>query len=319
MSELVNSFTLSNSQITTSSECLRKYWFSRYGSWGGWISGADERTKEIYRLKRLTGVYLWTGNRVHELIQEILTVFVETGIIMPEEAAVEKLRETLRNEYRQSLTFKKGENFPKGVVRFIEHDDDSRAIPPEKWKEVTDRAIDSIRGFYRSGVYSELINLPPTKLARENAIVRKDDVLETILVNVDGRNVPVYVTIDVLMRDRDSEKYLVVDWKTGKEKKESHDKQLGIYAMFVEEKFGAPPENISFAPVYLGYTPDKMSTITFTREKAKETEEWIRSSARELLKRIEDPDKGVALEEKFPTNPGKFRCDWCEYKTVCPK
>jgi hypothetical protein len=41
MGELANTFSWSYSRHGMFSECLRKYWLSYYGSWGGWGRGAE--------------------------------------------------------------------------------------------------------------------------------------------------------------------------------------------------------------------------------------------------------------------------------------
>lgn len=312
MGALKNIFSLSNSQMDTFKECPKKYWFARYGSWNGWDETSPERTKEIYRLKNLSSIYLWTGDRVHKKIKEILTTWVDTGVMLPEETMVAEFLDTLRNEFKQSRAHPPGAPFRKGFLKLIEHDDPDRAVTDQKVKEVVDRAAKALRGFYKSDVLRLLGDLKPEE--RQAALLRKDDKLETANVVVDGRNVPVYVTLDVLVVFNNW--YFIVDWKTGKPE-DKHEAQLGLYALFVTENLKGDPNRISYMPVYLAYTPEETAYMDTNAKHLRDARARVETVAREIFSRMENPDEGVALEEKFPPKPSKFGCGWCEYARLC--
>jgi len=59
--------------------------------------------------------------------------------------------------------------------------------------------------------------------------------LNTMIVNASK----VYVKMDLLYRI--GERYVIVDWKTGKEK-EDHSTQLFQYAKYVSEHYGVDPQ-----------------------------------------------------------------------------
>ena len=310
---MVNTFSLSISQMDKFQSCPRAYWFSRYGSWGGWMENAPERTKEIYRLKNLTGVYLWTGNRVHEAIQDILSGFQKTGHWPEEDVVIKDFLDKLRKDYRQSANATPGSPFQKGTVRLIEHDDPYRAIDASTWKSVTDRAIFCVRGFFSSAALKEIRSAVEEE--GPEAIVRKDDVLETLPIQVDARTIPVYVTIDMLLK-KDNH-YLVVDWKTGKPKDENHERQTALYAAFVVKKFETKPENVSFALSYLAFTPGILDKAHTDEKRIERVFGEVKDSARSILSCIDDPDEGVAREDRFKAKPSRWKCAGCEYRRVC--
>lgn len=310
MAQLKNTFSLSSSQIENFRSCPRKYWFSRYGSWEGWSPDADPRTRAIYRAKKLTNVYLWTGNRVHETIKTLLTTYSTTGELPGEDETLEKLREQLRADWRQSHDHPSEGPIAAETIRLIEHDDPEKAISDAKWRELTDRALASVSGFYRSKALAIILQHGPQNL------IRKDDVLETLTLSVEGREIPVYVTIDALIRT--PEGYLVLDWKTGKPKSDGHGDQLGLYALFVSEKYEAPPEAISFAPVYLAYEPQVLTPIGNDGPNTERVKSWLHESAQEILRRVADPDNGVADETFFEAIPSRFGCGGCAFRRLCP-
>lgn len=309
VAELKNTFSLSASQIENFKSCPRKYWFSRYGSWGGWDPSADERTRSIYRQKQLTNVYLWTGDKVHKAIKGILESFA-TGQGVPDEAAVlADLLEELREDYRESLSQVPGGPIEKGTLRLIEHDEPALCISASKWKELTDRALEAVRGFYRSEAFKCIVAGGP------EALVRRDNVLETMRLSVDGREVPVYVTIDVMVKA--GEQFLILDWKTGKPRKDAAKDQLGLYALYVANLYAAPAEDVFFAPVYLAYTPEVFDPVQSSNAALEESRASLENSAREILARVADPDNGVAEECQFEALPTKFGCRNCVYRNLC--
>lgn len=316
MAEFKNKFSLSDSQLNTFSQCPRKWWFSRYGSWGGWEKNADPRTREVYRLKNLSGIYLWTGNRVHEALKKTITTWVETGVCPDEEIVVQEFLETLRREYRDSKNHPAGESFPKGFVKLIEHDDPDRAISDEKFKEVVDRAVASIRGFYKTSVYQKLAKLSPEE--RREAVLRKDDVLETVEIEIDGRKIPVYVTLDLAIKTNAGSLF-IVDWKTGKPS-QKHEDQLGLYVLFSSRKLGFSPEETAFAPIYLAYEPESSDYVVATTALVEDAERRLVVEGGKILSKVKDPENGVAEEENFEPIPkkGLFGCGGCEFRRVCP-
>ena len=72
MAELKNEFTWSASRHGSFAYCKRQYWWSYYGSWGGWERHAPAEAREAYMLKNLSSRWAWVGTAVHEQIERIL-------------------------------------------------------------------------------------------------------------------------------------------------------------------------------------------------------------------------------------------------------
>ena len=54
MAELRNEFTWSKSRHEKFSECRRAYFYTYYGSWGGWEAETGSAVRELYVLKKLS-------------------------------------------------------------------------------------------------------------------------------------------------------------------------------------------------------------------------------------------------------------------------
>jgi hypothetical protein len=66
--ELRNELSWSHSRYETFRECLRRYFYHYYGSWGGWQDDADPLTRRLYILKQLKNRHLWAGGVVHDAV-----------------------------------------------------------------------------------------------------------------------------------------------------------------------------------------------------------------------------------------------------------
>ncbi len=310
MAELVNRFSYSLSQGSQFRTCERQYWFSRYGSWGGWEKDASTLAREAYRLKKLTNRYLWTGNRVHETIRQTLSS-LRSGD-KPEPAAVrERLLEQLRQDFRGSRDHPRRTPGPKNKVLLFEHEDPESAVSDTQWKSVVERALSAIDGFFRS----EALRL--IQKFGYASLLRNDDVLESMDSEAADFVFPVYVTIDVALET--PEGILILDWKTGKpDVSGNHEEQLGIYALFSKSKWAIEPERIRFAPVYLSYTPERLDLSPVTEEMLDLATKNIQSNAATILAKIDDPERGVARMENFRTTDDPVECRRCVYRSLCP-
>lgn len=310
MAELVNRFSYSLSQGLQFRTCQRQYWFSRYGSWGGWEKDAPPLAREAYRLKKLTNRFLWTGNRVHETIRQVLETY-RSGVVPDEQEVRNRLLQQLREDFRGSRDHPRKTPGGKSKVLLLEHEDPENRIADSQWKSVVDRALSAIDGFFRSEALRVIHN------TGYDAILRNDDMLESMEASVGQRTFPVFVTIDVALRF--PEGILILDWKTGKpDISGSHAEQLGIYALFSGKEWKVGPENIRFSPVYLSYTPEKLDISPVTSDMLDRATDNIRTNAAAILEKIEDPEKGVARMERFSLTDDPTECRKCVYRILCP-
>lgn len=310
MPELVNRFSYSLSQGSQFRTCERQYWFSRYGSWGGWDREAPWLAREAYRLKKLTNRYLWTGNRVHEAIRQTLDAFRSGN--QPEPGDVRaRLLEQLRQDFRGSRDHPRKTSAPKNKILLLEHEDPENAVSDQQWKSVVDRALSAIDGFFCSEALRQI------QKSGYSSLLRNDDVLESMDCEAANVLFPVFVTIDVALET--PEGILILDWKTGKpEKSGNHEEQLGIYALFSQKKWAVERGRIRFAPVYLSYTPERLDILPVSEEMLALATDNIRANAEEILSRIDDPERGVAQMESFRTTTDPAECRRCVYRSLCP-
>jgi hypothetical protein len=310
--ELVNSFSYSHSRGDLFLSCPRRYWFVRYGSWGGWNRDADPVTREIYRLNKLSNRYLWTGHHVHETVRTLIDDLLSGRPLSPAEKVKEDLLSLFRKEFAHSKRDRSADHpVRKGFFGLLEHDSRIFAISDSEWKPTIDRALQAVDGFYRCWVLPEIERLD------RDSILETDEELRTANLLVDGRNVPVHLKIDLAYRTGDGTIH-VLDWKTGRPGgRAALDRQLGLYAWYFHQDRGVPLETLRMGPVYLAYRPERPELGSVTREEIDRLLGDIRETIRAILGCIDDPDRGVARKEQFPVTLRPSVCRDCPFTPFC--
>ena len=68
--KLTNDLVWSHSRAKLFRGCKRAYWFTYYGSWGGWDTQSHPRTRALYVEKKLTARPMWIGTVVHRVAED---------------------------------------------------------------------------------------------------------------------------------------------------------------------------------------------------------------------------------------------------------
>lgn len=302
MAELVNEFSWSKSRDEVFRRCPRRYWFHYYGSWGGWEHDCDPRTRKIYVLKQLTTRAMWAGTKVHDCIKRALKNIRRTIDPMPEAEAIETTLAIMRKDFANSRRGDYRKN-PK-TCGFLEHEY-GRDVPDTAWKETADHVVRCLRTFYRSAVFGRIRTLPPDRWL---------DVEDFSSFLLDG--VKVHVVLDFSYHAPDGA-VVIYDWKTGRSDSERNEVQLACYTFYATEQWGL--------------TPDRVTTIEFNLAGGGEAEyqlkgqgldsirAYIRSSIRDMRSLLADRETNHAVEERFAFTDRDRECDFCNFRSVCPR
>ena len=299
MAPFENTFSWSFSRSRTFTDCAKKYWFHYYGSWGGWEYAADERTREIYRLKNVTGLHLIAGDVVHRAIERALT-----GFARGEEPNADAMLAWCKAEMQRGLLESRddlGREAPKKFVRLAEHEF-GPGPSREMLEKIAAKVGKSVRNFFTSRSY---------------AIIRETDPDEWLpmetLDSFDFEGTKVFAVPDFATR-HDGE-VLIFDWKTGRPDPRNKD-QVVLYALFAAAKWGADPDHVQGAPVYLLEGGDflPMHATAADRDRVAAS---MRDSIASMKQCLADADKNEAREADFAAKPGNA-CRWCNFRSVCP-
>ena len=229
MSKLANEFTWSHSRHNAFRECMRRYYFSYYGSWHGWESDASARQQELYLHNKLINRWLWKGKVIHDEIKKLL-LQTATGK-QPQELDqyLEQITQRMRKDFKDS---REGKNAlrPSKIVGLTEHHY-SEVVTDETWKTLNQEVLQCFQTFWHSELFADISTLS------------KEQILEVdTLTSFDLDGLKVWVALDCCCR-KDGVVH-IYDWKTGNSDYGATSEQLACYALYAHARWGIAPSHL---------------------------------------------------------------------------
>jgi len=286
-------FSWSYSRDATFEACHRRYYYRYYGRRGA--QAADQRTHDIHRLGSLTNRWMWTGSMVHESIEEILGAH-RSGSTFDVDAHVGDTLRSMRKTIEKSARAASGTS----DVRFMEHEF-SDDIPDAWWDERLAAYERSVRAFVRSEVYAHLRSTDASRWEIE----------EPAVFDVSG--VATWAVLDLLTVEPDGT-FQFWDWKTGSSGSEEAD-EMGVYALYVARKFGAPARQIRASLFFLG--DERVLTADYTDTLLQEATRYVETRSTAMRALLRDADNDVAVEEDFVKTTERHECRGCAFRRMC--
>jgi CRISPR/Cas system-associated exonuclease Cas4 (RecB family) len=301
MRRLQNEFSWSKTRDAVFATCPRQYWYQYYGSWGGWESRADPRTREIYVLKQLKSRHMWAGERVHGCIERTLANLAASS--RPLAVDVDEIVALTLSEMRLDFKSSRSGQYrsrPKTCALF-EHEY-QLSVADEEWKRIAEMVERCLRTFYGSDVYARILESD------------RADWLECEQFSafwLDG--VKVHVKLDFAVREGATVR--IYDWKTGASDERDNRVQMACYALYAREQWGAEPEAVQ--PVVFNLNRDELMTHAMTAADLERTREFMRGSIADMQRLLRLPGKNVAAEDDFRRVNDARTCHRCSFFRVC--
>ena len=148
--EFKNQFSWSFSRHSAFNACKRKYYYSYYGSWGGWNKDADDLSRKLYMLNKMTSLPMLAGSIVHDEVEKILKT-LRYGRNADQEKSKENVIKIFKQAWSQSKN-KEWEDNPKWKTNLFEHYYDQKPSD-QQLLDIRDLMINSIDGFFASDSY----------------------------------------------------------------------------------------------------------------------------------------------------------------------
>lgn len=296
---LRNQFSWSYSRHGMFEECLRKYYLSYYGSWGGWARDADPRTRETYICKNLTTQRMWLGTVVHDCAEGALSALRE-GATPWAERAVELAVQRARRDIDDSRAGRYKAD-PKRHCGFQEH---HYGEEEPDWEAAIAEISRQVRVLFDHPVFRRMLAVPERIVEVE------------VLRRIDIAGVPVYVKLDALMADGQGG-LVIIDWKTGESHEDSEiAKQLGIYGIYAVQEKGVPVDRVQALHVNLRHNSHTLHPVDANSLDV--TREFVSGSAEAMRSLLSDVARNEAVEAAFPMVPeGDSRCGRCRFHGIC--
>ncbi|MBA2175081.1 PD-(D/E)XK nuclease family protein [Halobacillus locisalis] len=207
--------------------CLRKYAYDYYTSHNGWLSSADTLAKQAYRLKKITNLEMHFGSVVHDLIFQAIQNVLQGREIPSEEAMVDNVRHHLNRGFVESTRKEHlWWNRPKHYTMLHEiYYSQTNTLPEAKVNKITERLQSTVKNFFASQSFADVLNQEDMQFI---------DSEKFRFMKADG--VKVFIVMDLVYKDLRENKWVIVDWKTGKKSDEDRN-QLALYALYLQQKY----------------------------------------------------------------------------------
>jgi PD-(D/E)XK nuclease superfamily len=303
MADLTNDFTWSKSRHEKFGECLRAYYYQYYGSWGGWEAAPGSRERELYVLKKLSSRWQWAGTVVHGAIRDMLRRARATGKFRPLDDLLLRTRARARGQWARSRE-KSYWREASQIDGLVEHEY-AEPVASEEWKRIWDHTIEaSLRGFYASDTFAAIQATP-----REKWLTVDE------LDSWTFEGTKVWVAIDFAFTDGDGRVH-ILDWKTGQQRAVDHT-QVGIYALYAQGKWGTPPEGVVGGLVYLASPGGERVSVAADPAALEACQGEMRTSIAAMRERLDDAERNVASEARFPRDDEREQCRRCPFRRPC--
>jgi hypothetical protein len=306
MAELRNEFTWSKSRHEKFSECRRAYFYTYYGSWGGWEAETGSAVRELYVLKKLSSRWQWAGSVVHGSLKRMLEAARVTGQFWPLEKLLERTRSRARAEWAGSRD-KAYWREASRIVGLLEHEYGD-VVTGEDWKRLYDDVIEgSLRAFHESATFQEITATPRDRWLSVDE-----------LDSWEFEGTKIWVAVDFAYRDS-SDRVQILDWKTGKERGVDHT-QVGIYALYAQRKWSVPLDQVMGGLVYLvgnGKPAGERVSVAADAAALEGCQAEMRGSIAAMRAALADPGRNHGTEEAFPRLAPCDGCRRCPFRRPC--
>jgi len=306
--KLQNTFSWSFSAAADFDICRRRRYWSKYGMWGGWEKTASADQKKAYQLNKMNNRWGLMGQAAENAVMRVLRQHQAGAPISAEEAFETAARPFLRQKWTES---RRGEwkTDPKGKCCLREHYYGTMGDEKEVAEQMTAQIKECIVHFVEKV-------LPRIQMvAREQELPVRTPDQGGDPEHITWSGVKLYVIPDYAYRI--GGQFHIHDWKAGKVK-EAHREQLGLYALWAREKFGARPEDIFLYVEYLHsgqVAPFQIAEADYELLKAR-----IEGSVAEMTEYLVDFDrsKNIPLpKEEWELAGDPDACRQCNFFELC--
>ncbi|HWO97812.1 MAG TPA: PD-(D/E)XK nuclease family protein [Bacillus sp. (in: firmicutes)] len=297
-------FSWSYSRHKTWTDCARKYGYEYYFAHNGWLYDAPASAQYTYRLKKLVSLPILFGQAVHNVIENTIKQYAQKGCIPHLKELEQRVRIELRTAFLDSRD--RGDQWFQKPNRYTMLFDMYYYghLPEKRVQEIHKHLNICLQNFLHSKSFRELTSSEKIK-------VIEPEKFRSIEMN----GVKVYAVMDVIYHDSENDKWVIVDWKTGKHSSDDIG-QLAVYALYLMTKWDIPLEKIVVRNEYL--LTGSCHTYHLTSHDIDAMMEQMNESVQAMATYQHDGETNepVPLEQFEPTSH-TFRCQRCNYKEIC--
>ncbi|MFB6367163.1 PD-(D/E)XK nuclease family protein [Paenibacillus elgii] len=302
-------FSWSLSRHNTLMECPRRYAFAYYFAYGGWQKGASNFSKHIFRLKTLQSIHILYGSSIHNQIHGIVSE-LDNGSQMPtEQKIIAGVRSDLNQAYQESknqqaLWYEKPTD--SKMLSEIYYDNE---LSLELIQELQMKLLVTTDNLLSCSTFHDLLQ------RRKQIKIIAAEKFRCMELN----GAKVWVVMDLVYRDLEKGKYIIVDFKTGKKSNSFGDRtQLILYGKYIQNIFNLDDslEQIELRNEYLqdgtsvNYTPKSFDFDSIDYQ--------IQTSMDRMYTYLVDEENNTPKEiDSFDQTENISTCKRCSFKELC--
>ncbi|WP_083995428.1 PD-(D/E)XK nuclease family protein [Caryophanon latum] len=300
-------FSWSLSRHKTLQSCQRKYAYDYYVSHNGWLQyNVSPEAQHAYRLKKLQHLPMFFGHVAHGIIEETIMMILRHNEVPDVTTLIERARRKLNDAYIQS----------KNEAAWAAKPSRSTMLYDMYYNGNLNREEVAIYQERLHIIFENFLNSYTVQQLRQNREfidLQQAEEFRTIKLN----DITVYLVMDILYKDRRTDQWVIVDWKTGKSTADDRQ-QLALYAYYVHKTLRVPLEQIEVRNEYLlenRYVNTQLDDIDL------DVFMHLYSDSVRLMKSFQADiltNEPVELED-FACTQFINRCEKCNYKQMCRK
>ena len=314
MAELKNTFCWSFSQAKDFAACPRRYYWIRYGSWGGWEDMAPKGVKLAYRLKQMKNRFALAGIAVDLAIKDAVAS-LKSGREKTFEDALDYASSYLRKAWIEHMEGRWAGN-PKRYVcikeiyhgEFSPDDAEARNLWASSIKEKVETCLMNFFGMVLPKIRPLIAKGELVDLSDPDAVERESFALGGIKI---------YAMPDTVIVKDDS--LSILDWKTGRPR-QFYANQMETYGLWAQCRHEVPPDRIDLTLVYL---PDgTCQKVEYGPEIARRTFNFIRESVQDISDKLVNGDiarNEPLMMENFAQTDKLEVCAHCNFMELCQR
>lgn len=295
------------SKIKTIKSCLREYYYTYYGSYRGWEYEADYERKVTWRLKKLTNIWIYFGDIIHEGIKDIIKYKINNKEL---EVNIDRFKNfirmklnTLVKQSNRNDRILEWDNYPSG--KMLQEYYYNGKIEKDDINEIKERIEQCVENFFESKTFEDI-----SSRNFWDVLEIDEKKFDYIFIN----NIKVFAIIDMLYIDENGN-CIIVDWKTGKESEDDKN-QLLVYTLYVMDKYKIPLEKIIGRIEYLLTGENK--EYKFSNSDLEEMKLKVKQEINVIDAMLEDKELNKPKpKEMFVMCEEEYKCKKCKYKKLC--
>ena len=301
-------FNWSTSRVNTLNKCEREYFYTYYGSHNGWEDSSDKITQEIYKYKKLTYKNILAGNIIHNKAKDFINMITSQNNFLFTPSTLErhitvsifKFRDNcIKSKKLNSSWTPKNNTFDMLCEYFYGY-----GISLYEGQEIKELITKCICNIALSYTFEDIFDNKLVVL--ENS---RDD-FPSFNIN----DTKIFALLDLLYINTEG-KYVIVDWKTGRES-ENHRLQMLVYAKYVVEVYGINIKDIICRLEYLSCGTNK--EYRFSNTDLFEVDKIIISTTNKFKDYLDDTTINKPKDISFfKTADDTTTCITCKYKGIC--